>query len=58
MVLESSSQSFPTPSNVLQMLKEDANSGKVSSDVPAALKELNENVDDFTLADSSGYKGG
>ncbi|MFS7951676.1 hypothetical protein Hanom_Chr07g00597891 [Helianthus anomalus] len=36
------------------MVKEDANSRKVS-DVPAALKELNENVADFTLADSSGY---
>ncbi|MFS7970353.1 hypothetical protein Hanom_Chr09g00820031 [Helianthus anomalus] len=40
---------------ITKMLKEDANSGKWSSDVPAALKELNKNVDDFTLADSSGY---
>uniref|UniRef100_A0A251UA13 ADP-ribosylation factor 1 n=1 Tax=Helianthus annuus TaxID=4232 RepID=A0A251UA13_HELAN len=34
---------------ITKMLKEDANNGEVSSDVPVALKELNENVDDLTL---------
>ncbi|KAF5774977.1 putative small GTPase superfamily, ARF/SAR type, P-loop containing nucleoside triphosphate hydrolase [Helianthus annuus] len=38
-----------------EMLKEDANNGEVSFYVPVALKELNENVDDLTLADSSGF---
>ncbi|KAJ0561839.1 putative small GTPase superfamily, ARF/SAR type, P-loop containing nucleoside triphosphate hydrolase [Helianthus annuus] len=38
-----------------EMLKEDANNGEVSFYVPVALKELNENVDELTLADSSGF---
>ncbi|MFS7895486.1 putative small GTPase superfamily, ARF/SAR type, P-loop containing nucleoside triphosphate hydrolase [Helianthus anomalus] len=49
MVEESRQQGF------CEMLTEDANNGEVSSDVPVALKELNENVDDLTLADSSGF---
>ncbi|KAJ0770097.1 putative small GTPase superfamily, ARF/SAR type, P-loop containing nucleoside triphosphate hydrolase [Helianthus annuus] len=40
---------------ITKMLKEDANNREVSSDVPVALKELNENVDDLTLVDSSGF---